>query len=394
MARPHLPLGAWGDFTVRRVRPGVYRAWARYRDFDGQTRRVSATGSTKGAAERALREMLADRDVPMGEELTSEIRLSALAEYWLEHLHREQRIEASTIREYRRIVEHVVLPALGEVRLRELTTGRLDRFLLTVRETSVSRQRKAKVVVGLMLDLAVRHDALAVNPIRSTSKVRRPKTETRALTRLEVGELREVVRRWTLGTKPGPRPTNDMADIVDLMLGTGCRIGEILALRWSDIDIDGPRPTLTVTGTIKTEPKLGTYRKSTPKTDASVRTIALPAFAVETLKRRRMEEPPNDLDAVFVTRNGTWHQLANIERRWRAIREGTGYEWVTPHVFRKTVATYISEQVGTEQASRQLGHTTSQVTRQHYIAKPELSADHAELLEDFGHSRPLDPDES
>ena len=49
-----------------------------------------------------------------------------------------------------------------------------------------------------------------------------------------------------------------MADIIDLMLATGCRIGEILALRWSDLDLDGDLPTLTVSGTIKTETGTGT----------------------------------------------------------------------------------------------------------------------------------------
>jgi hypothetical protein len=43
-----------------------------------------------------------------------------------------------------------------------------------------------------------------------------------------------------------------------------------------DIDLDAARPTLTISGTIKTEPGKGTYRKPTPKSDASVRTVVLP----------------------------------------------------------------------------------------------------------------------
>ncbi|MGI8899619.1 MAG: tyrosine-type recombinase/integrase, partial [Nocardioides sp.] len=88
-----------------------------------------------------------------------------------------------------------------------------------------------------------------------------------------------------------------------------------------------------------------------------------------------------DQNAVFATRNGTWHQVVNIERRWRQIRKDTGYEWVTPHTFRKTVATLISEATTSELASRQLGHSSSQVTRDHYIAKPAVSADLSMLLE-------------
>lgn len=183
-----------------------------------------------------------------------------------------------------------------------------------------------------------------------------------------------------------------MADIIDLMLATGCRIGEILAWRWSDLDLDADLPTLTVSGTIKTKTGKGTYRKATPKTDTSRRTVVLPRFATELLRVRREFAIPNENDAVFATRNGTWHQVVNVERRWRQIREDSGYEWVTPHTFRKTVATLISEAATSELASRQLGHSSSQVTRDYYIAKPPVSADLSELLERLAESDETSPD--
>ena len=79
------------------------------------------------------------------------------------------------------------------------------------------------------------------------------------------------------------------------------------------------------------------------------------AVAAELLRVRREYATCNEHDAVFATRNGTWHQVVNVERRWRQIRKDTGYEWVTPHTFRKTVATLISEATTSELASRQLG---------------------------------------
>ncbi len=63
----------------------------------------------------------------------------------------------------------------------------------------------------------------------------------------------------------------------------------------------------------------------------------LPRFAAELLRVRQEFATPNENDAVFATRNGTWHQVVNVERRWRQIRKDTGYECVTPHTFRKTV---------------------------------------------------------
>ena len=331
-------------------------------------------------AERALREILADRATRAGELITAETRLSALAELWLARLDSEGRIEATTLNEYRRVLDNLVLPPLGGLRLREVTTGRLDRLLLKLREQSINRQRKAKVVLGSMLDLAVRHDAIPANPARNTSRIHRPKQQTKALRVEDLTEIRAAVRRWVNQERPGPKPTQDMGEIVDLTLATGCRIGEILALRWSDIDLNAAHPTLTVSGTIKTEPGKSTYRKATPKSDSSARTVVLPAFAVQLLLRRA-EALPNDLDAVFTTRNGTWHQVVNVERRWRTIRKDTGFDWGTPHTFRKTVATLLSEQAGDEQASRQLGHSSSQITRDFYIAKPAVAADLSHLLQ-------------
>jgi integrase len=114
------------------------------------------------------------------------------------------------------------------------------------------------------------------------------------------------------------------------MLATGARIGEILAVRWADVALDATRPNLTINGTIKTEPGKGTYRKPSPKSDASVRTVVLPDFAIAVLKRRQAAARENSNGAVFQTRNGTWQQVNNVERRWRQIRKDTGLDWVTP----------------------------------------------------------------
>ena len=201
-----------------------------------------------------------------------------------------------------------------------------------------------------MLGMAVRYDAIAVNPDQQTSRIHREKSETRSLTLEDLNTVREALRAWTAKQRPGPKASSDMSDIIDLMLATGGRIGEILAVRWADVELGGTRPNLTISGTIKTESGKGTYRKSSPKSDASVRTVVLPDFAVAVLRRRQGAAKENPNDAVFPTRNGTWQQVNNVERRWRQIRKDTGLDWVTPHTFRKTVATLISERVDAETA--------------------------------------------
>jgi integrase len=380
--RPPTSLGTWGMIRTTRVREGVYRARTRIRDRDGVTREVTATGTTSAAAERALREKLVDRTPPTQQAITADTTIAALAALWLTFLRDEGRIEATTVTEYERVLDKVVIPELGGLRLREVTTSRLDLFLVGLRGTSVSRQRKAKVVMGAMLGMAVRHDALAVNPVQQTSRIHRERFETRSLTLEDLSTVREALRAWTARQRPGPKASRDMADIIDLMLATGARIGEILAVRWVDVALDAARPTLTINGTIKTEPGRGTYRKPSPKSDASVRTVVLPDFAIAVL-RRRLATARNRDDAVFPTRNGTWQQVNNVERRWRQVRKDTGLEWVTPHTFRKTVATLISERVDAETASQQLGHSSPAITREFYISKPRIAADVAHVLDEL-----------
>jgi integrase len=380
--RPPTSLGTWGMIRTTRVREGVYRARTRIRDRDGVTREVTATGTTSAAAERALREKLVDRTPPTQQAITADTTIAALAALWLTFLRDEGRIEATTVTEYERVLDKVVIPELGGLRLREVTTSRLDLFLVGLRGTSVSRQRKAKVVMGAMLGMAVRHDALAVNPVQQTSRIHRERFETRSLTLEDLSTVREALRAWTARQRPGPKASRDMADIIDLMLATGARIGEILAVRWVDVALDAARPTLTINATIKTEPGRGTYRKPSPKSDASVRTVVLPDFAIAVL-RRRLATARNRDDAVFPTRNGTWQQVNNVERRWRHVRKDTGLEWVTPHTFRKTVATLISERVDAETASQQLGHSSPAITREFYISKPTIAADVAHVLDEL-----------
>ncbi len=381
MARPTLPIGTFGSIKTWEVRPGVYRARTRFRDFDGVTREITSTGRSSAAAERELKVKIADRSAPAGELIGPDMPISQVADVWLSLYRGEQRAERTTANEYQRIIENVINPAIGHVRLREATAGRLERLIKA--QESHSRRKKTKTVLKMMLDAAVIDDALPANPVSSTSRLRSQRKEVRALSVEDLNAVRSAVDTWMTKKRPGPKPNMDMPDIVDLLLATGCRIGEVLALRWNDIDFTATPPTVSITGTIKTETGKGTYRKPKPKTDASQRHIALPPFALDVLMRRRIEQPANHYNAVFATRNGTWHQVGNIERRWRTIRADTGFEWVTPHTFRKTVATLIDRLVDADTAARVLGHTSDTITKEFYIEKNRAAPDVTHILQSF-----------
>lgn len=102
---------------------------------------------------------------------------------------------------------------------------------------------------------------------------------------------------------------------------------------------------------------------------------------------RKLAAADNPHDAIFASRRGTWLSPQNVRRQWRQARAEAGFEWVTPHTFRKTVATLIDKEADAKSAAAQLGHATEQITNKHYIAKPALAPDSSDILEQLGNHR-------
>ncbi|WP_130334529.1 tyrosine-type recombinase/integrase [Micromonospora kangleipakensis] len=381
-----MPVGTWGKIRTEKLGPNRFRARARFRDYDGKTRDIEATDTTGPAAERALKVKLRDRATPNDDEITRETRVRRLAELWVEEITAEERIAPQTIQRYETSVRTAILPALGNLRIREASVGRLDRFLRDIAKDRPSTAKGAKVVLGQMFALAVRHGAIPTNPVRDTGRLRKPRRTVVALTDEHLQVVRAAIRNWQqpVPGKPGPRHTGDLADIVDLMLATGARIGEILAVRWEDLDLAAERPTLTVCGTLVFVKGQGFFRQPWTKSDAGYRIVVLPRFAVGMLLARKLVAADNVHDAVFASRRGTWLSPNNVRRQWREARADTDLAWVTPHTFRKTVATLIKEETDTKSAAAQLGHSSEEVTDTYHIAKPVQAPDVSGILERLG----------
>lgn len=266
----------------------------------------------------------------MNTPITPELNVADLADRWVQELRRQGRLESTTIDEYQRVLRTLVGPELGSKRLDEVTTEHVNELLGDLGRRSRNRQRKAKVILGAMLDFAVTKGALSINPVRGSLSVSRPPASPMALTAADLDKVHAAVSTWLDKERSGPRSSADMSDIIEVMTGTGARIGEVLALRWSDIDLD--TRTVAINATIKTSPGVGTYRKPLVRP----RLVALPEYTTLLLARRRRTIPDNWLDAVFPTRNATWQQVNNVERRWRQIRREAGLDWITPEMFRRT----------------------------------------------------------
>lgn len=401
--RPGLEVGKHGDiWTVANGRGG-WQARTRVRDQDGRVREVTATGQTKGAAKRALEAKLVPRTPPTAHGVTPDLTLEQLGELWLEHRARSGRVKGAgqvkpqTLAAYRDALQFTVAPAMGGLRIRDCRVGRLDTLLGDLEETGVSTAQ-ARSVLHQMFGLAVRHEALASNPMSYVTPTRRERKEVEVLSVDTVHLLRHVVSP-EVRRQPGVRgPNGDLRDVIDGLLGTGCRIGELLALTWFHLDLDCDEPKVWIDGTL-VEPKKGyvakLHRQGSTKS-GEARTLVLPDAVADMLRSRRAKSRFTGLkDPVFATRTGNWLYPNNIRTRLRtAANEYDELRGTTPHTLRRTVGTLITHERGLDDARAQLGHSDPSVTWQRYVAPREVAPDLRDLFDRFfvpsdGHSADL-----
>jgi len=370
VARPRTPVGTFGDITCEPVPGGRVRALARFRDEDGRLRRVVATADTERAAERLLKSRMSRRTHQDGHgELGPDSSFGQLVEVWLEDLDLEGRLAPNTRNLYERNMRQLVMPAFEHFQLREITVSKVDRFLKRQQQKSYSIAKQSKVVLSLAFGLAVRYEAMYRNPVRETSRLRKPPSQAKALSLEDVQAIRRAVAQWRRGDGlSGPKPDGQLAAIIEVMLGTSARIGEVLAIRKCDVDVTTAPATVRLCGTVITPKGKPTYRQDHPKTSKSRRTVSVPSFTAEVIRQRLLAVDGQDAEhLLFFSRNHTPLTTNNVRRRLRTIMEEAGIAGVTPHAFRRTVATVIDRAGGADLAAEMLGHTSSDITRQYYI---------------------------
>lgn len=377
MARPPLQIGTWGR-VARQDMGTTWVARARYRDADGATRQYQASGRTGAAAERALLKILSERSSAAGTDLAPTTRLSALADLWLRTEVEPSKRSTSTRARYAYVVETYVVPGIGGLMIREATVAAIDRYLKReVEDTGAATAKLCRTVLSGMMTLAVRHGAASANPVRDVAAIEVESKEVRALSLEQVGQLRKDLRADEAAT------AIDLPDLVDVLLGTGARIGSVLAIRKST-EVDIVEGTVALTGTVVRVKGRGLVRQDTTKGKKS-QLLRVPAFTVDVLARRLDTIPDTKLDLLFPSVTGGLREVTTVDRQWRAFRErhGTAWNWVTPHTFRKTVGTLLAQEESVIQAAFQLGHSSEKITLRHYIERPDVAPDVSLTLQRF-----------
>lgn len=191
----------------------------------------------------------------------------------------------------------------------------------------------------------------------------------------------ETARRW------------DIPDLTRMMLATGCRIGECLAIGWSDVDLDAA--TVDVRWHLVRRLGVGLLRLPATKSgERGERLLPLSLWAVDMLHSRRALIGPT-VEPVFPDSIGGWRDPTNVRRVWRTVRDRAEMQGLVTHTMRKTVASVLDDaQVPTRKISDQLGHAKVSMTQDRYLGRRLTDRQSADVLEGIfnpsdGQSRPF-----
>lgn len=297
-------------------------------------------------------------NVLQGEEPT----VNAWYQYWIDNI-KGDNIRFNTRRNYNERYEKNIKPLIGEMLLKDVKplhcqnvlNSMADRYANSVIEHS-------RLVMWMMFDSALENELLIKNPVTKSVKCtsgRKPK-EIRALTVEE--------QRIFLDTVNGTSNYNQYAFI----LQTGLRTGEMIGLKWSDIDFKNK--VVHICRTMEYRHSVGEWRVGEPKTKNSIRDVPLTQEAISILKNQKEKlkkikvRPIEFSDMVFLCRDGTPTKNSAYDTKLFYYCDKCGIERFSMHVLRHTFATRCIES-GMRPKTLQmiLGHSNIGITMNLYV---------------------------
>ena len=384
--RPPLRIGQHGKITRAEVTAGVWLARCRFRDLDGVTRRVERA-SPAGVvdeygrlAEDALRDALAARRPPGTGRVTATTTLGELLSRYIERCRSDGELAPKSVDTYEATLD-AVRSRLADIRVSEAAPGLLDEILRGIRrDHGATRERHTKVALNSVLTDAVLAGAIGSNPVRElgTRRKRKADKKVKGAPALGVDQVRGLLS--AIATSEACEQ-KDLRDPVIMLAATGLRRGELLALRWEDVDLDARQ--LEVRGSVVRIKGVGLVRQDTTKGGAA-RTVPLPQFAVDALHVRKAaaDERPNTAAVIFPSSAGTLRDPDNFGKQWREVRDDLGLPDVSSHSFRKTVATLIDDTgLSARIGADQLGHARPSMTQDVYMSRGVVHTEVADALD-------------
>jgi integrase len=361
------------------VKIGYRGSYTIYTSAGPKRRYVS--GKTREDVRKKLTKAMSDRDGGFVFEAGS-VRVGEYLDRWLRDSVRGT-VRQSTYETYGHMASKHIIPALGAIKLRSLTPMHVrgfyrERLDNEDRKCAPATVRKMHVVLQKALDQAVSDGLL---PRNAAKGVKLPQTKR--------GNIQPLTREQTkilLGTVSGDR----LEALYVLAVATGLRQGELLALKWEDVELEEAvlrvRSTLTRSG--------GTVSIGQPKTARSRRSVGLTEQGVSALRVhlsrqiREMEEmgslyQPGGL--VFANEIGGIINPSNLRNRsLKPLLQRAGLPKIRFHDLRHTCATLLlSKNINPKIVSEMLGHSSIAITLDTYShVLPNMQQSAVQALEE------------
>ncbi|MFB8352493.1 tyrosine-type recombinase/integrase [Streptomyces niveus] len=347
-----------GAGTITKRKDGRYQAAVYVLQPDGTRARKFAYGKTWAECDAKRRDLLSkvDQGVPVP---TRSDRLSEWLPYWLDNFVKPRR-KLSTYDKYEAHVRLYLVPMIGTKRLESLGVADVRRFLVQLeRKTTAATAKESHRVLRTALTAACREELVSRNV---ASLVEPPQAKSRELSPWSLDE--------TLDFLAAARKDPLYAAFV-LAVAMGLRRGEIVGLRWGDIDLE--KRVLHVRQ--QTQRRRGVLYNDDPK-GRRRRAVPLPAMCIAPLRWHRMRQAAAKLRAgeswddsgyVFTTRNGRPVEPRNVYRSFTRIAGSAGIRVVRLHDARHGCATLLTAAgVAPRVVMEILGHSQISITMDVY----------------------------
>jgi integrase len=343
-----------------RLRRGKHRStwYAKWRDAHGHHHqdRLGLNWEAKGPpppgylrekdAKARLAAILTDARRGAIEQVRTGITFERVAQDWLAWGVRERDWKPSTVSDNRSVVNAHLLPAFGPKRVERITAEDIETWRdELVEERGLSRRtvNKALIVLGAVLERAVKAHGLVKNPAREVTKLRE---------RYDPNQYDFFSPEEIQALADGAASPQDRAIFLTAAF-TGLRMGELIALRWGDVDFD--TEALHVYGSYS----LGTL--TAPKSGLS-RTVPMAEQVRYELDAHRRRVPHDRADLVFPGERGEFLDGSALRRRYKKALERAELRPLRFHDLRHTFGSIAINQATIVQVQAWMGHADIDTT--------------------------------
>ena len=365
-----------GEGNIRKRKDGRWegRYTAGYDPKTGKRIIKNVLGKTQGEVKEKLKKALEECQGLDVSKAADEYTVATWLRTWYE-LYAKPNVRTATANRYELIIEHYTIPRIGDLKLKKLTTRHLQKLYKELLEEGRIHVGKSKakglstttvhsvhLMLHAALERAVKERLIPRNPTEDCIAPKPRKIEMQILPSEDMHTYLEAAK------------ARDLLPMFYLELVSGLRKGELVALQWDDVDIQGK--TISVSKQYVRNPD-GSLELTRPKTENSVRLVSIPQTAVELLIQEH-DKHPNSPYLFPSPITGEMYHPDSVVNLHKKLLKDAGLSHIRFHDLRHTFATTaLQNGVDVKTVSSMLGHYDAGFTLRTYTHATRQKQDEA-----------------